>query len=146
MSPLGAVTTEDGALNSSLPAPTTPALPSRSRILPSGLNLRTCCPLGPRWSPSVTHTLPSRSTCSPCGNTSNSSPKLFTSLPEASNLRMGASFDPSQLNGTPSLICDSGMNPCALHRSITHTLCPSGSTSTPEVDPHMRPSGSLAQL
>ena len=38
-SPLGATKTADGALNSSLPAPATPALPSVSRSLPSGAEL-----------------------------------------------------------------------------------------------------------
>src|SRR5689334_11251331 len=40
-SPFGAVTTADGALNSSLPLPGVPGLPSRMSTLPSGLNLNT---------------------------------------------------------------------------------------------------------
>src|SRR5262249_58625400 len=38
MSPLGATSTADGALNSSGPLPAIPALPSVSSTLPSGLN------------------------------------------------------------------------------------------------------------
>ncbi len=41
MSPFGAVTTADGALNSSVPLPGVPALPSVNSSLPSGLNLNT---------------------------------------------------------------------------------------------------------
>ena len=41
ISPFGAVTTADGALNSSLPLPGVPGLPSRISTLPSGLNLNT---------------------------------------------------------------------------------------------------------
>src|SRR5947207_833049 len=41
ISPFGAVTTADGALNSSAPLPGCPALPSASSNFPSGLNLNT---------------------------------------------------------------------------------------------------------
>ena len=41
MSPFGAVTTADGALNSSGPLPGLFGLPSVIRTLPSGLNLKT---------------------------------------------------------------------------------------------------------
>ena len=43
--------------------------------------------------PSVTQTLPSRSTWMPCGKTIMPAPKLFTSLPVASNLSTGSSGD-----------------------------------------------------
>src|SRR5262249_10897962 len=70
-------------------------------------------------------------------------PKLFTSLPDASNLRIGSRLDPSQAKGSPGLYCVGGAN--APQRSATHTLVPSGSISTPEVEPQVRPSGNLAQ-
>src|ERR1044072_4437243 len=76
MSPFGAVTTADGALNSSVPLPGVPALPRVISSLPSGLNLKTWWPLPLRPRPSVTHTLPSRSTCRPCGNRIRPEPKL----------------------------------------------------------------------
>src|SRR5882672_2751038 len=59
------------------------------------------------------------------------SPKLFSSLPEGSNSRMGARFEPAQV--------------FAPHLSATHML-PWRSTSTPAVDPQGRPSGSFAQF
>src|SRR5580704_11956374 len=68
----------------------------------------------------------------PCGNRSVPSPKAFTSLPEASNLRIGASFLPAQL--------------LVPQRSPTQILLPSRSTSTALVDPHILPSGSFAQF
>src|ERR1700677_574056 len=68
----------------------------------------------------------------PCGNRIRPSPKAFTSLPEASNLRTGGSFLPAQLL-TPQ-------------RSATQILLPSRSTSTALVDPHILPSGSFAQF
>ncbi len=99
MSPFGAVTTADGALNSSgRAAGLRPALPSTSSTLPSGLNLNTWWPLPPRPSPSVTQTLPARSTCRPCGNSSKPAPKLFSSLPDVSNLRIGSSVEPPHAN------------------------------------------------
>src|SRR6266540_1391562 len=143
-SPFGAVVTADGALNSSGPAPATPGLPSVINTLPSGLNLNTWCPLPGRPRPSVTHTLPSRSTCSPCGNMIMPSPNAFTSLPDASNLRTGARLEPSQANGCPGRIWLGGAK--APQRSPTHTLVPSRSMSTAEVEPQMRPSGIFAQF
>src|SRR5215471_20753121 len=71
-------------------------------------------------------------------------PKLFTSLPDSSNLRIGSRLDPSQAKGSPGFYCVGGAN--VPQRSATHTLVPSGSISTPEVEPQVRPSGNLAQL
>jgi hypothetical protein len=71
-------------------------------------------------------------------------PKCVTSLPDASNLRIGSSCDPSQANGTPGFICDGAAN--TPQRSATHTLRPSRSMSTPLVEPHTRPSGIFAQF
>jgi hypothetical protein len=88
--------------------------------------------------------LPARSTCSPCGNNSSPSPKAFISLPDASNLRIGGRFEPSQANGVPGFISEGGAN--APQRSATQTLLPSGSMSTPLVEPQLRPSGSFAQF
>src|ERR1044072_8367249 len=144
MSPFGAVTTADGALNSSVPLPGVPALPRVISSLPSGLNLKTWWPLPLRPRPSVTHTLPSRSTCRPCGNRIRPAPKLLSSLPDASNLRIGSSVDSAQANGAPGLICDGGL--ASPQRSPTHTLVPSGSIATALVDPHFRPSGSCPQF
>src|SRR5207344_3645323 len=73
-------------------------------------------------------------------------PKDFTSLPDASNFRIGSRSTPSQLNGCPSFICDGGMNPCAEQRSATQMLVPSGSMSTAAVEPQIRPSGIFAKL
>src|SRR5215475_8433173 len=69
-------------------------------------------------------------------------PKLFTSLPDASNLRIGSRLDPSHAKGSPRLYSVGGAN--APQRSATHTLVPSGSISTPEVEPQLPPSGILA--
>jgi hypothetical protein len=68
----------------------------------------------------------------PCGKINRPSPKALTSLPEASNLRMGGSFLPAQL--------------FAPQRSATQMLLPSRSISTALVEPHVRPSGSFAQF
>src|SRR5262245_46858130 len=144
MSPFGATSTADGALNSSGPSPATPGLPSVISTLPSGLNLNTWWPLPSLPRPSVTHTLPARSTCRPCGNSSSPSPKAFTSLPDASNLRIGGRFEPSHANGVPGFISEGGAN--APQRSATQTLLPSGSMSTPLVEPQFRPVGSFAQF
>src|SRR5712692_1089666 len=144
MSPLAAVTTAEGALNSSGPLPGVLALPSVNRTLPSGPNLNTWWPLPPRPRPSLTQTLPARSTCMPCGNNSRPAPKLFNRFPDESNLRMGSSFDPSQANGKAGLMREGGMD--SPHRSATQTLVPSGSMATALVDPQLRPSGSLPQL
>src|SRR5262245_32892799 len=132
MSPFGATATSDGELNSSLPEPATPALPSVSSTAPVGLNLMTWCPLSLAFDPcaSVTQTLPSRSTSMPCGKTNLPAPKLLTSLPDGSNSNTESMFDPSHV--------------LAPHRSATHTL-PFGATSMALVDPHARPSGSCPQ-
>src|ERR1019366_9551690 len=58
-------------------------------------------------------------------------PKLFSSLPEESNSRMGARSNPAQV--------------FAPHRSATQML-PCRSTSTPAAAPQVLPSGSLAQF
>src|SRR5262249_52756795 len=78
------------------------------------------------------------------GNSSMRAPKLFTSLPDASNLRIGSSGEPSQANGCPGFMSDGGAN--APQRSATHTLVPSGSMPTPLVEPQLRPSGNFAQF
>jgi hypothetical protein len=57
-----------------------------------------------------------------CGNTNIPAPKLCVSLPDGSNLSMGARLEPAQV--------------LALHRSNTQTL-PRASTSTALVDPHV---------
>src|SRR5215468_5342508 len=84
----------------------------------------------------------------PCGKISSPAPKDFTSLPDASNFRIGSRFEPSQAKGLPSAnsrpIWFGGAN--APQRSPTQTLLPSGSISTAEVEPQVRPSGSLAQF
>src|SRR5262245_37432858 len=79
--------------------------------------------------PSVTHTLPSRSTNIPCGKIIVPEPKLFTSAPVALNFRMGSSFE-SRHELVP-------------HRSPTQIDVPSLSTATALVEPHVRPSGIL---
>src|ERR1700719_3538226 len=140
-SPFGATSTAEGALNSSLPLPATPGLPSVISTLPSGLNLKTWWPLPSLPSPSVTHTFPAGSTNRPCGNNMRPAPKLFTSLPVSSNLRTGSRFEPSQPNCTPALTCDGGAK--APQRSATQMLLPSRSVPMPAVEPQFRPSGSL---
>src|ERR1700728_607090 len=132
ISPFGAIATSLGSLKVSGPSPATPALPRVIRTFPSGLNLKTWNPLPPFAWPSVTQILPSLSTQMPCGKRNIPSPKLLTSFPEASNFRIGGSFFPSQV--------------FAPQRSATQTLLPSRSISTALVDPHVRPSGSLAQF
>src|SRR5215475_15827724 len=141
MSPLGATSAAEGALNSSAPLPATPRLPSVIKSLPSGPNLKTWWPLPSLPSPSVTQTFPSGSTERPCGNNMRPAPKLFTSLPVSSNLRTGSRFDPSQPICTPGLTCDGGAK--APQRSATQMLLPSISTPIPAVDPQLRPSGNF---
>src|SRR5262249_10527436 len=77
-------------------------------------------------------TFPSLSTWMPCGNTNMPSPKLFTSLPDASNLRTVGKFEPEQV--------------FAPHLSATQMDLPSGSISTALVAPHVLPSGIFAQF
>src|SRR6478672_11097264 len=81
--------------------------------------------------PSTIQMLPSRSTEIPWGKIARPAPKLLTSLPVASNFSTGSRFDVRQL--------------LVPQRSPTQTLTPSLSISTELVDPHVRPSGSLAQ-
>src|SRR5262245_1134624 len=68
----------------------------------------------------------------PCGKMNIPSPKLLTSLPDESNLRMAGRFDPTQL--------------FAPHLSPTQMDLPSGSISTALVAPHVLPSGIFAQF
>src|SRR5262247_2099779 len=75
---------------------------------------------------------PFLSTWMPCGNTNIPSPKLFTSLPDTSNLRTVGSFDPAQ--------------EFAPHLSATQMDLPSRSISTALVAPHVLPSGIFAQF
>src|SRR5262245_34965249 len=97
------------------------------------------CPLpaavsaaAPRGIVSVTQMLPCLSTWMPCGNTNIPSPKLFNSLPDASNLNTVGSFDPTQV--------------FAPHLSATQMDLPSRSISTALVAPHVLPSGIFAQF
>src|SRR5438105_7744938 len=80
----------------------------------------------------------------PCGKSSSPAPKLLTSLPAASNLRIGGSGESEQANGLPGFISEGGAK--APQRSATQTLTPSASMSTALVEPHIRPSGSFAQF
>src|SRR5262249_2603026 len=82
--------------------------------------------------PSVTQTFPCLSTWIPCAKMNIPSPKLFTSLPVASNLSTTGSFDPAQV--------------FAPHLSATQMDLPSRSISTALVDPHVLPSGIFAQF
>src|SRR5438128_6111638 len=61
-------------------------------------------------------------------------PKLFRSLPDESNLRIGSTVGDSRHALLPP------------HRSATQMLLPSLSISTALSDPHFRPSGSCAQF
>ena len=69
------------------------------------------------------------STCIPCGKIIVPAPKLFTSVPEASNFRMESSFESRHV--------------FAPHRSPTQIDLPSRSTPTALVEPQVRPSGIL---
>src|SRR5262245_35914791 len=80
---------------------------------------------------SVTHTLPSLSTPMPCGKLKSPTPNCPSNFPLASKCRMGFTFDPTQV--------------LAPHRSYAQ-IVPSGATSTPAVDPHLRTSGSWPKL
>src|SRR5262245_35465681 len=68
----------------------------------------------------------------PCGNANCPLPNENSRLPSGSNFRIGSRFEPTQV-----------FEP---HRSIAHTVFPSGAMSTPAVEPHCRPLGSFAQL
>src|SRR5439155_25365436 len=70
----------------------------------------------------------------PWGETNMPAPKLFRSLPDESNLRIGSTVGESRHALFPP------------HRSPTQTLLPSLSISTALSDPHFRPSGSCAQF
>src|SRR4029079_12102505 len=70
----------------------------------------------------------------PCGETTLPAPKLFRSLPDESNLRIGSTVGESRHALLPP------------HRSATQMLLPSLSMSTALSDPHVRPSGSFAQF
>src|SRR5688500_5436834 len=65
-------------------------------------------------------------------------PKLLTSLPEASNFRIGSTFPSKQL-------CVRSRALVAPQRSPTQSLAPPLSASTPLTAPHIRPSGNIAQ-
>src|SRR6267378_2447337 len=151
MSPFAATTTLHGSVKASGGFPASPARPSVSSTLPSGLNFTTVWPLplasglffnsrsfAPRMS--TTHTLPSRSTYILCVKMNIPAPKLFRRLPDESNLSTGGRLEPAQLsyvNGeTPG-----GTSGFAPHRSATHTDSPSLSIATPFSAPHFLPSG-----
>ena len=135
MSPLGAVMTSFGSLNVSAPVPATPALPSCQQHLAVGLNLNTWCPSyrlccaarrsprrclrGRRGAHAGTQTCRRRSSRGPCPT-----PVEFED-------RSAVEFEPS--------------HEFAPQRSYAQTW-PSGPMSTPAVDPHVRPSGSIAQF
>src|SRR5438093_8704569 len=70
----------------------------------------------------------------PCGETNMPAPKLFSSLPDESNSRMGSTVGESRHALLPP------------HRSATQILLPSLSISTALSDPHIRPAGSFAQF
>ena len=94
----------------------------------------TWCPFVPSLlaSASVTHTLPSRSTCRPCGNTKSPSPMLFVGRPVARSIRwIGGRLEPSQVF-TPQ-------------RSMAQ-ISLRGPISTPAVEPQVLFSGSTPQL
>src|SRR6266852_4875020 len=151
ISPFAATTTLHGSVKASGGFPATPALPSTSSTFPSGLNFTTVWPFpfasglffssrsfAPRIS--TTHTLPSRSTYILWGKMNIPAPKLFSRLPDESNLRTGATLEPAQLsywNGE----APGGTSGFAPHRSATQTDSPSLSIATPFRAPHFLPSG-----
>src|SRR4029434_4811578 len=69
-------------------------------------------------------------------------PKLFTRLPDESNLRIGGRVEPAQLSywkaDAPGGVC--GFAP---RRRAPHTDCPSLSIATAFSAPHVLPSGSF---
>ena len=142
MSPLGAATTADGALNSSGPLPGYARLAEPQQNLSVRTELEDLVAL-----PVLARSRRSPRRCRLCPRRAvrkdeQSAPKLFTSLPEASNFRIGARLDPSQANGRPGCRLFRSGPAKVPQRSNTQTLVPSGSTSTPAVDPHVRPSAS----
>src|SRR5882724_9016319 len=78
----------------------------------------------------------------PCAKMIMPAPKLLTSLPDASNFKIGGASDilPVARSIHPLLW---GVKPP--QRSATQIDLPSLSTSTALVEPHVRPSGSFAQ-
>ena len=116
------------------PPPLSPAVPSRSNTLPSGLILMTCSPLGAppflATAASVTQTLPSRSTCRPCGMANRPCPMLLIGRPVFGSIWCTAAMsEPSQLP--------------APQRSMAQ-ISPCGPISMPAVVPQGLPSASLA--
>src|SRR5258708_8814369 len=78
----------------------------------------------------------------PCGKISMPAPKLFTSLPVESNFSTDGRSDILPVVRSRH---EFPVGVCGPHRSATQIDLPSLSTSTALVDPHVRPSGSLAQ-
>ena len=140
MFPSASVTTSHGVWSSGpRPSPAEPGRPSVRRTSPSGLSLIATCPIpalaglsgfGP-WA-SVTQMFPSLSTWIPCGKRKSPAPIAVTTFPSGSILRIGSRSEPAQ-----------ELPP---HRSIAQMCLPSGSMSTPAVDPHWRPLGRSTQL
>ena len=98
MSPFAATATSLGELKCFGSLPGSPLVPSVISTLPSGLNFTTTWP---RMSPfgvrlaataSVTHTLPSLSTSSPCGQMNRPPPKLLRTLPSGLNWTIGSAL------------------------------------------------------
>src|SRR4029079_9966385 len=71
----------------------------------------------------------------PCAKATMPAPKLFTSLPLASNLSTGSSGD---------ILPVASAHLFSPQRSATQMDIPSLSTSTALVEPHLRPSGSFS--
>src|SRR5262247_2858354 len=158
MSPLGAVTTPAGDLKWYSSSPPTPGSPSVISSCPSGLNLRTTWPaLTPALAAvataasapeSVAHTLPSRSTWRPCGQMNIWAPKLFTTLPLGSNLKIvscGLSVPSGFIQSMPKRPPRAtGTGLVSSQRMKAQMLSPSTSTCTEAGGPISRPPGSLA--
>src|SRR5215470_3383890 len=137
MSPLlRSVTTAVGSVRDSGGFPRTPGFPNIIRTLPSGLNLITTLPFLPSLGKflrssedgareSVTHTLPSLSTWTPCGHTNSPPPKLRISFPDSSKRWTGLALVPRQPGVVPGE-----------HRSVAHTDLPSLPMATPLEPPH----------
>src|SRR5882672_3876781 len=69
-------------------------------------------------------------------------PKLFTRLPDESNLRTGGRVEPAQLSYW-NADAPGGVSGFAPHRSATHTDSPSLSIATAFSAPHVLPCGSF---
>ena len=128
MLPLDATSTAFGSLNSLVPAPATPAVPSVSSSLPSGLNLKTWPPLPLATRASVIQILSLASMKKPCGKLNIPPPKARRRLPCESNSMIGSSVLVAQL--------------LAPQRSATQ-IWPLLSVATALVEPITRPSGSF---